>query len=492
MSIIGEKGSSTRIATHLNQHNLDFQNSLARISSGKAILRAADSPASFIKAERLDSDVAALDQAIRNTETDISILQIADDGLASIGEALKYLNQTVLKAANFNNWESVSRDTYEFEIQSSLETIDRIAKETKFGQKRLLDGSSGTTGVALNDEIILVSANENTLATPPAGLPIEITQRATQSYLLAKDVLSEEDLVPGTVFRALKDGRVAHYTVSSSDTVSAVINNFQLAIDSAGLDLTVDLSPNNRLLLYNNQFGSRYSFKASSSVDDLLSDEADVWQDAIAGVDAEGTVNGQALIGEGQLLRAGSKSELAGLVLRYNYDQPNLENSSPAANNTGILHIKQNALYFQNYPAVGGGFFLSLGDNRASNLGRAAVNDSNFTSLKDLNVSNPKAVQSSLAVIKAAQDEILNNRARIGAAQKHSLETSLYHLLNMKENVSAAASTIRDLDYASEISKMVQSQLSAEAASWSLNRSAQLQQELTRSLLDNNNDWRTG
>jgi flagellin len=137
------------INTHRNLtiNNTEQAKSMERLSSGLKINRGADGPASLVISERLRAQTAGLKQAMDNSEAGISLVQTAEAALDEVSSALINARQLAVHAANEAVNDEFMLRADQQEIDNILSTVNRIARNTQFGSKTLLDGSKGATGV---------------------------------------------------------------------------------------------------------------------------------------------------------------------------------------------------------------------------------------------------------------------------------------------------------------------------------------------------------
>ena len=114
--------------------------SLQRISSGLRINRAADDAAGLGVRQRMDSDISSLNQAIRNTNDGISLVQTAEGGLNEQYNILVRMRELAVQASN-NAYTSHDRKGISTEFIQLIDEFDRIANVTNFNDVYLLDGS---------------------------------------------------------------------------------------------------------------------------------------------------------------------------------------------------------------------------------------------------------------------------------------------------------------------------------------------------------------
>ena len=117
--------------------------SLERLSSGYRINRAADDAAGLAISSRLRAQIRSLQQAQRNTEQAIAMIQVAEGTLDQIHNILERLKELATEAAS-DTVGSEDRAQINKEAQQLLAEIDRISKATKYADQQLLYGT--TTG----------------------------------------------------------------------------------------------------------------------------------------------------------------------------------------------------------------------------------------------------------------------------------------------------------------------------------------------------------
>jgi flagellin len=124
--------------------------SMEKLSSGLRINRAGDDAAGLAISEKLRGQVRGLNQAVRNAQDGISLIQTAEGALNETHSILQRLRELAVQGAN-DTLTDADRNAIQQEIDSLLAEIDRIATTTEFNTKKLLNGDVATT--ALNFQI---------------------------------------------------------------------------------------------------------------------------------------------------------------------------------------------------------------------------------------------------------------------------------------------------------------------------------------------------
>jgi flagellin len=115
-------------------------NSVSRLSSGLRVNSAADDAAGLAIRELMRSDIAVLNQGIRNASDAISMIQTAEGAMSVIDEKLIRMKELAEQAAT-GTYTTAQREIMNSEYQAMAAEIDRIANATDFNGVKILDGS---------------------------------------------------------------------------------------------------------------------------------------------------------------------------------------------------------------------------------------------------------------------------------------------------------------------------------------------------------------
>jgi len=117
--------------------------SLGKLSSGTRIVRSADDAAGLAISEKLKAQVRGQNQAERNANDGISMIQTAEGGLSEIGNILIRMRELSVQAAS-DTVGDTERSFTDLEYQNLKQEIERISQVTEFNGKKLLDGTGET------------------------------------------------------------------------------------------------------------------------------------------------------------------------------------------------------------------------------------------------------------------------------------------------------------------------------------------------------------
>ncbi len=217
---------NSNIASITAQRNLGIstaalQGSISRLSSGLRITKASDDAAGLGISETLRAQIRSINQAVRNSNDGISLLQIADGGAANIGGLLARLRELAEQSAS-GILGSNERSFLDQEFVALRSEIDRISSVTEFNGVKLL---SGTGNDSLSIQIGFRSSSNDQLT-------LSLNDLTTTSLNLSTTNVSTSD----AALAALSNIDSAISAVASA---RANVGSLQNRIDAAVQNLEV-------------------------------------------------------------------------------------------------------------------------------------------------------------------------------------------------------------------------------------------------------------
>jgi len=500
--------SSMKALRHLGDTNRATDKNLERLSSGLRVHSGSDGPADLMISEQMRAKISGLHQAIRNSETSISMTQTAEGALNEVSSILLEMRQISMHAANSgaNDAKMMKGDQNEFE--NLLDTLDRIAQTTQFGTRPLFNGSNSATGEAVGPGLSFISATPKTKEAPTkSGYQIDIQQVASRGFAAGTRGITVQDAQQGMSFVINEGGRVyksnTKEDVQLNETITQILSNHIYSPDvfskdvaennlreaiarhmdekarEAGLKVNVFIDEIGMLTVRHQHFGSKPSLSVFSDVSGVLGDVANEAKYSKGGKDAAGFIGGTLVMGDGQLLIGPKTTHLEGLVVQYDkelgrrvidikdekgrvVDQKVVTQSNEelvGSSVDGYVHIAQNAVTFQTGANHGDTVAFSLNDIRPDALARNIENNSGYQSLADVDLTSRNGAQDAIMMLDEVIDEVTTLRANLGSFQKNKLETNLKNLRVSSENMTYAESILRDADMAAEMSDFTKNQI---------------------------------
>lgn len=275
MARIQTNVSALNAHRNLTLTSKNLAKSIAKLSSGFRINRAADDAAGLAIANKLRADGRSMRQAARNAAQANAILQISDGAIGTISTILDRMKELATQAAT-DNVSNSQRITLNAEFVQLRTEIGRIVDTTKYQGQLLINGDFGAvvdtgnstlgatenvvvasitiSGTAADTYTIDVITDNNLSVTNAAGSLTQVVTVAdgVQSVNLSLfgisfttesgfDALANGSFNAGSATVVVTAGSDAKFLVSSSgsyDTVDTIsIANVNLTTDSANLDL---------------------------------------------------------------------------------------------------------------------------------------------------------------------------------------------------------------------------------------------------------------
>ncbi|MBW7929232.1 MAG: flagellin, partial [Fimbriimonadaceae bacterium] len=135
---------------NLNSTNIEANRSITRLSTGLRINSGADDPAGLIISETFRAQIAGIDQAVRNNQDAMNFAKTAEGALNEIGTLLKDARALAVAGANSATLSDSQVQANQSQLNSIAESISRIAQQTQFGGKKLIDGSAGVVASSIS------------------------------------------------------------------------------------------------------------------------------------------------------------------------------------------------------------------------------------------------------------------------------------------------------------------------------------------------------
>lgn len=434
--------------TNLKRADNRMTASLQRLSSGYKITKAADDSAGLAVSNKMRSQIRALEQASRNADDGISVIQTAEGALSEIHAMLQRCRELSVQAAN-DTMTIDDRESAQEEVDKLLEEIDRIAEVTDFNGKKLLSGSCSrvVTTQTLGAQSLGVSSSV------PAG-----------EYSFTVDTLPEPatgDIsytIPATGSAELRiNGETIE--IESTDTDADVYEKVLTICDMMDIDVTYSGSaPGSPLTLTTRATGEnqQISYAGTDGVSHLE-----------RGTDVEITLDPSSAFGTGKamLYNGGDVTvyDKNGFAMKFAID----EGGMTAKDATGTAAAVTSAT-FTVYDT--GALKLQIGTNEAEDLAidftevscrslqlKEADGDPFVNLCTGLNATN------SIALFDNAIETISEYRSMLGAYENR-LESTISSLDISNENMTKSMSRIMDTDMAEAMTEYTQESVLSQAA----------------------------
>ena len=413
--------------------------SMEKLSSGFRINRAGDDAAGLAISEKMRGQIRGLNQASRNAQDGISLIQTAEGALNETHAILQRMRELAVQSSNDTN-----NDTDRGEIQKEIEQlkseITRIATDTEFNTKTLLNGDLSTSASS-------ASAYANT-AIKSAKVTNDNMKEDTYQVIttaITKDVTTikhnSTDATAVAIDTAGADIKLGTYTLESKENsgnnanldyilkdangqqVGTTITAAKTAttVTVGGFDFTVTDTAGNTNGVGTLQFtlGVTATFEVKDSAGTSL---------------ATKTVTNDTT----------GKVELGGIELTFT-------NAITAGTDSDVA-VKNNSVSFQIGANEGQKTALAVSDMGSVALG-----------INNVDVSNKTGAQTAITTVQTAIESVSSERSKLGAIQNR-LEHTIKNLDTSSENLQASESRIRDVDMAKEMMEFTKNNILQQAA----------------------------
>lgn len=141
--IINHNISALNTHRQLSANTANTNKNIEKLSSGLRINRAGDDAAGLAISEKMRGQIRGLDQASRNAQDGISLIQTAEGALNETHSILQRMREISNQSANGTNTDT-DRDALQDEMNQLTSEINRIGNTTEFNTQKLLNGGIGT------------------------------------------------------------------------------------------------------------------------------------------------------------------------------------------------------------------------------------------------------------------------------------------------------------------------------------------------------------
>lgn len=424
----------------LSANSTNGSKSLEKLSSGLRINRAGDDAAGLAISEKMRGQIRGLEQASRNAQDGISLIQTAEGALNETHSILQRMRELAVQAANDTNNDN-DRGEIQKEIEQLKSEINRISTDTEFNTKKLLNGDMGKTfqqsgGTAQLDGLQVTGINVGS-----GSFTIAITDAGTNTF----SVTSGANAITGatnTMGAATTDiqltagARISYgsYTLNVTN-INAGTADFELVGPNGETTVITGQGVNADLEIG----GITFDFSAKN----VTQNGTLKFDLTIADLDLTLSGDGSATITD--LDYAGEQINLGGFEFRLKTGF-----GTTGTNVTGTVIDK--AVKFHIGANADQNTDLAINNMSASALG-----------VDSIDVSNQTAANAAITTIQSAIDKVSSERSKLGAIQNR-LEHTINNLGTSAENLTASESRIRDVDMAKEMMEFTKNNILSQAA----------------------------
>ncbi|OYO30435.1 flagellin [Janthinobacterium sp. PC23-8] len=458
-SVINTNTASLNAQRNLSTSQSALSTSLQRLSSGLRINSAKDDAAGLAISERFTSQIRGLDQAKRNANDGVSLLQTAEGSLKSTGDILQRVRELSVQSSNATN-SAGDRKAIQAEVGQLLSEADRISQTSEFNGLKLLDGSFGSAsfqvGANAGQTIQATTANFRTnnygnnqsSAAPPANVTTG-TAYSTGTF----DI------------QGLKTASVSVATTDTAQTLAASIN---AKTADTGVTATAKTEESVKFtagavyslaVTSDNTTASNVTFTVGATNASGLASAVSAFNDVSSTTGVMAKLNDAK---DGLVL-----TNVAGnnITLKNNSATASFTSASIGADGTATAALTvatTNTAASMGYISMNSDKGFSIGNDTGAGKSGVAAGAASLNAVSSIDVSTVKGANDALKILDSALASVNSQRASFGALQSR-FETAVSNLESTSENLSASRSRIQDTDFASETAKLTRGQILQQA-----------------------------
>lgn len=483
---------NTNISSLNAQRNLygtqgSMQKSLEKLSSGYRINKAADDAAGLAITEKMKGQINGLNQAVRNSQSAISLIQTAEGALNETHSILQRMRELAVQSASDTNTAD-DRLKLQSEVDQLAKEITRISNTTEFNTQNLLAGGLNDTFhiganagqsislaiAAMDSQTLGVAGSSMDSASFVAGTSgltgvsnigrgfstaaynIDVTKTAASATAVTRTVgtgAASPTIVDATAYTGAADKafniKVVTETVNNVATIS--VNGAAPITGTAGAGVTTfDLGDGLTISFADGADAAAY----------VVDDEYEFTANAASATLQlqQGTTN----IGSATTVRYGSTSAVVG-------DATTDKTLTVSYNAFADLTNAQSATFD----------IVSSASTAATVVNGVVTTEAQAKA--GIQISTQSTANAAITAIDTAIKTISEQRSNLGAMQNR-LDHTINNLQAASENLSASQSRIRDVDMAAEMSAFTKTQILSQAGVAMLAQANQVPQAVLKLL----------
>jgi flagellin len=418
---------------HLSATSNALGTAMERLSSGFRINRAADDAAGLAVSEKLKAQIGGLNQASRNSQDGISMIQTAEGALDEVQSMMQRMRDLAVQAASDTNSQT-ERDNINLELGQLGKEINSISMRSKFNGQSLLSGSLTKSQLTDTNGVATAWGTMTELDTG-SNSPVSTNEKVSN--------ISVDGAQAGRSF-------VISLTATTADHTTADQLTLTMYDSSANVMQMTD------------QTGVASDVAESITVNDIKAGGSQILNFANLGVKVTLT---------GVLDTAATDVAVdLGKDATGTYSVDTATASGTATLQTGANQGDETAVDFVNTSLAGGTKVNAAADDTA--MDKLAATLLSFSKSGGATRDNASSL---ITALDNALGSVSSSRATLGAAQNR-LQHTIANLGTTSENLSASNSRIRDVDVATESSNMAKNQVLEQAGVSVLAQANQLPQ----------------
>ena len=450
---INHNMSAIRANTQLGRTENKLDKSIRRLTSGYRINQSADDAAGMSITRKMKTQIEGLEQASRNASDGISVIQTAEGALNEVTAMLQRMRELAVQSANDTyTWDD--RETIQKEVDQLRQEIERIANDTEFNTKSILDGSCCRQTSSNNVGVKVISMTDYVGLTT-YGLTVD--RQATQSTfttgtfgMAAGDEFTEAGQIQinGEIIK-INPGETLEDAYAKIRDCCESMNIDVMPVDGAGEEAEIGAA--SALYFESKLYGAKYKIEVTTDspvLAGLLGVDGGTY---VPGQDAEVTID------------TGSDSGFSKTATTF------VEGGRvTVSDRDGFCMIfdvsKAEAGTDADVTVLDAGFVaIQIGANEGQTIDISIPPVTcKSLNIEYCNVCTVAGASDSISKFNAAIEEVAAIRAKLGAYENR-LDSATKSLDITSQNLTEACSRIEDVDMSAEMTSYTQLSVLAQA-----------------------------
>jgi len=515
----------------LTRTDNSINKSLEKLSTGLRINRAGDDAAGLAISEKMRGQVNGLNQATRNSQDGISMIQTAEGALSETHSILQRMRELAVQSANGTNT-AEDREALQSEVSQLKQEIDRIGNTTEFNTQKLLDGTqAGASGVSAGANTTTGAAVAKLTAATNTGTSLNTGSTAAQ--LAAKETVIVDGQSIEVDWSTLSSDDKATLGATTTDAEQLnkkkdiIVNKINEAIDNSGTSIShiSAYTSGNSITFESGTAGVDSEVTVFTGAAGVLAGTtatiaaagntatsgttnyngsavaaASTFTAEINGVKMQVSVTNAVATGDDMSTIASNTAvDLNSAISTYNStagltkgDEGFINDVTVSVSKDGrfIVGSESGPITFtddsgstvvkdlglsqaQTETAGNGGVTFQIGANKAQTM-NFGIKDMRSAALgiSGIDLSTAAGAQTALKSLDSAISSVSSQRAKLGAVQNR-LEHTINNLTTSSENLTAAESRIRDVDMSLEMVAFSKNKIISQAGTSMLSQANQ-------------------
>lgn len=443
--------------SYLAKSESNLTRALERLSSGYKINRAVDDAAGKAISEKMKRQIRGLDRSSMNAEDGISVVETAEGALGEITGIIQRMRELAVQGAD-DAYSDSDRQGIQNEITQLQKEIDRIAKDTEFNNKTLLDGNLQRRTYT-DSEGAVISNLSNTVTAGKYEVTVDALPKKAQADI------SPAALAKGTKGTVKVNGATAE--ILATDTLDEVIDKVRSAADRAGI-------------AYENGIFTSEFYGSSQHINVTFSQSLkDAW--GVTDVEAKGTDT------EVILTTASADDEITNFKTTATVISDGERFTVTDRNEFSLEFTIDPDVVKDGDAIVGevtdmGTMVIQLGTNTGQTMNIIIPEVTNASmGLEKLNYRTDQGCDYAITALDDALAYVSKVRTQIGA-QENRLEKASASLDVTHENMTSAVSRLADVDMAEEMTSYTTYNVLQQAGTTMLAQANQLPEKVLQLL----------